>query len=178
MFDEEEFVLGLIVNTGYSVEELHDLYELNQYLNENVTERIDPLIEEYSDLWEELAAGIEEWYAGFGEEDYEAAIPTEAFSYGTIFDTIEYTTTGTFGSWFAQPEELGGLDSVTMSSEMAFDDRVGEQQEFRPRNVETQVVAYEAFIETLATQATLEVTAAIDTGDARTAYVQTAVLNH
>jgi hypothetical protein len=172
MFDEEEFVLGLIMNTEYSVSELHDLYELNQYLDTNVTERVDPLLEEYSDHWEELATEIEEWYASFGE-DYDAAIPTEAFSYGTVFDTIEYTTTGTFASWFAQPEELGGLDLVTMSPEMAFDNRVGNEQEFRPKTVETQVAAYEAFIETLATQATREVTAEIDTADARTAYVRT-----
>jgi hypothetical protein len=176
MFDEEEFVLGLIMNTEYNVEELHDLYELNQYLDDNVTERIGPLLEEYSDHWEELATEIEEWYASFGEEDYDAATPTEAFSYGTIFDTIDYTTTGTFASWFAQPEELGGLDLVTMSPEMAFDNRVGEEQEFRPKTVETQVAAYEAFIETMATQATREITAEIDTADARTAYVRTDAL--
>ncbi len=175
MFDSEQFVLGLIMNTEYDFEELHQLYELNQRLDENVTERIGPLIEEYGDLWEELATDIEEWYDSFGS-DYEAAVPTEAFSFGTIYDTIDYTTTGTFASWFAQPEELGGLGLVSMSPEMAFDNRVGEAMEWYPEKVETQVAAYESFIETMAVQARRNITATVDTGGARTAYVTTDAL--
>lgn len=175
MFDSEQFVLGLIMNTEYDFEELHNLYDMNQRLDENITESIDPLIEEYGDLWEELATDIEEWYDEMGS-DYEAAVPTEAFSYGTVYDTIDYTTTGTFASWFAQPEELGGLGLVSMSPEMAFDNRVGETVEWSPRTVETQVAAYESFIETMARQARRNITATVNTGGARTAYITTDAL--
>lgn len=176
MFDSEQFVLGLLMNTEYEYEELHQLYELNRLLERNLTEAIGPLIEDYRDVFERWATDMEEWYAEFGDDDFEATVPTEAFSYGTIYDTIQYTTTGTFGSWFAQPEELGGLNLVAMSPEMALDNRVGENMTYYPEVVETQVVAYQTFIETMATQATRTVTASVDTADADTAYVTTDAL--
>ncbi len=176
MFDAEQFVLGLLMNTEYEYEELHQLYELNRVLERNLTESVGPLIEDYRDTFEQWTTDMEEWYAEFGIDDFEASVPTEVFSYGTVYDTIQYTTTGTFGSWFATPEELGGLDLVAMSPEMALDNRVGENMTYYPEVIETQVVAYQTFIETMATQATRDVTASVDTAGTHTAYVETDAL--
>jgi hypothetical protein len=159
MFDSEQYILGLIMNTEYDTRELHDLYELNKVLGTRLDDSVGPLLEENRDAFREF----------IGTDD--ATFPDAPFSYGTIFDTINYTTTGTFGSWFATPEELGGLDLVSMSPEMSFDNRVGDQMGFIPGNVETQVAGYRTFIRTFADQATTAIEAEIVTHGRSTAYV-------
>jgi hypothetical protein len=168
MFDEERFVLGLIMNTEYDFEELHQVNELASRCGENLTESIGPLLEENADAYEQWVAELEEQ-----DEDYEATVPTEAFDYGTIFDTISYTTTGTLGSWYATPEDLGGLGLITLSPEIALNNRVIENMDYYTGVIETQIAAVETIFETTAKQATRQVTAAVNTGGARTAYVTT-----
>jgi hypothetical protein len=164
MFDSEQYILGLIMNTEYDARELHDLYELNKVLGARLEESVGPLLSENREAFREF----------IGTD--EATFPDTAFSYGTIYDTISYTTTGTFGSWFATPEELGGLDLVAMSPEMSFDNRVGETMDFVPGNVETQVAGYRTFIRTFADQATTTIEAEIATEGRSTAYVTTDAL--
>ncbi|MWG34132.1 M14 family zinc carboxypeptidase [Halomarina oriensis] len=164
MFDSEQYILGLIMNTEYDARELHDLYELNKVLGSRLEESVGPLLEENRDAFREF----------IGTDD--ATFPDTSFSYGTIYDTISYTTTGTFGSWFATPEELGGLDLVSMSPEMSFDNRVGDQMQFVPGNVETQVAGYRTFIRTFADQATTTIETEIATEGRSTAYVTTDAL--
>ncbi|WP_129114550.1 M14 family metallopeptidase [Halegenticoccus tardaugens] len=160
MFGSEEHILGLIMNTEYTYGELHDLYELNRRLDGTLEARTGPLLEDlpnresYDDL-----------------RDLYSPLPTEPFSYGTVFDTIDYTTTGTFASWFATPEELGGLDLVAISPEMALDNRAGDTQEFFPANVELHVEGYETFVETFTEQAATTVSATVDPRGRSTAYV-------
>jgi len=164
MFDSPQYILGLIMNTEYDARELHDLYELNKVLGSRLEESVGPLLSENREAFREF----------IGTDD--ATFPDTAFSYGTIYDTISYTTTGTFGSWFATPEELGGLDLVAMSPEMSFDNRVGDQMQFIPGNVETQVAGYRTFIRTFADQATTTIEAEIATEGRSTAYVTTDAL--
>ncbi len=169
------FMDGLIVNDQYDTEEFHDLYEWNR----RTQERLETALADRLDAAQDQFAALNDEYGeAFGIDNGSAVLPEpeETFTYGTILDTIAYTTTGTLISWMSQPEDQGGLGIQMMSHEMGWDNRVVGRIEFRPWLVDLQVTGYLEVIRESAEHALRDVTATIETGDATTAYVDTEAL--
>lgn len=169
------FMDGLIVNDQYDTAEFHDLYEWNRRTQDRLGGALADRLDAAKDRFEALN---DEYGEAFGIEDGSAALPEpeETYTYGTILDTIDYTTTGTLISWMSHPKGQGGLGIQMMSHEMGWDNRVLERIEFRPWLVDLQVTGYTEVIRETAAHAVRDVTATIETGDASTAYVDTEAL--
>lgn len=179
MFWSSNFIEGLIVNDQYDHGELHDIYELNRRTNSRVEDEIGTDLDDRRDRFEAL--NREYLIEGYGvpPEDadrYDTPVPEAAYEYGTIFDTIQYTTSGTLISWMSHPEEQGGLGVSMMAHEMGWDNRVFDRMVFRPWLVDLQVRGFQEAIRTVTEHAATEVTADIQTGKATTAYVETDAL--
>lgn len=169
------FMDGLIVNDQYNTAEFHDLYEWNR----RTQERLEAALADRLDAAQDQFAALNDEYGeAFGIDDGSAILPEpeETFTYGTILDTIDYTTTGTLISWMSHPEDQGGLGIQMMAHEMGWDNRVAGRIEFRPWLVGLQVTGYLEVIRETAAHAIRDVTATIRTGDATTAYVDTEAL--
>jgi hypothetical protein len=170
MFWSTDFINGLIVNDQYDTGEFHDLYEYNRLTQDRLSAALDDKLAAAQPKFEALNAAYgDEW----GFDGSSLPTPQEAFSYGTILDTIGYTTSGTLISWMSHPEEKGGLGMQIMAHEMGWDNRVFDRMTFRPWLVDLQVMGYREVIRVTAEHAVREVTAEIQTGDATTAYVET-----
>jgi hypothetical protein len=175
MFFSENFIEGLVVNDRYDHEELNDIYELNRLTNARVTEAIGEDLAARQSRFEALN---DEYLWAFGVPNPDAPAyadlfpePTAAYEYGTIYDTIQYTTSGTLISWMSQPEEKGGLGVRMMSHEMGWDNRVLDRMVFRPWLVDLQVRGYLAAIRSVAEHAGRDVTADVVTDGETTAFV-------
>ncbi|MFH5801454.1 M14 family zinc carboxypeptidase [Haladaptatus sp. CMAA 1911] len=176
MFWSSNFIEGLIVNDQYDHGELHDIYELNRRTNSRIEDEIGTDLDDRRDRFEAL--NREYLIDGYDvpPEDvdrYDTPVPEAAYEYGTIFDTIQYTTSGTLISWMSHPEEQGGLGVSMMAHEMGWDNRVFDRMVFRPWLVDLQVRGFQEAIRTVTEHAATEVTADIQTGKATTAYVET-----
>jgi hypothetical protein len=112
---DPNMIEGLVINDQFPYEELHSVYEVNERIDERVTEAIGSKIDERHDLFEEINDEIRE--NNDIPADQELPIPTEAFDYGTIYDTLQYSTTGILVSWMAQPKDQGGLGMPVMAHE-------------------------------------------------------------
>lgn len=156
-----DFVEGLLINDQFTYEELHDLYEFNRVTDERLDEALESSLDEIADLYQELS---EE-----SEEDEEPSVPDSVYDYGTVYDTLEYSTTGILVSWMAQPEEQGGLGMLAQAHEITVFPEAG----FTPDLVEFQVISYTTVIRTLAEHATNHVEATLETADQSTAVVAT-----
>lgn len=156
-----DFVEGLLINDQFTYEELHDLYEFNRVTDERLDDALESSLDEIADLYQELS---EE-----SEEDEDVSDPDSVFDYGTVYDTLEYSTTGILVSWMAQPEEQGGLGMLAQAHEITVFPEAG----FTPDFVEFQVISYMTVIRTLAEHATDHVEATLETTDRSTAVVTT-----
>lgn len=151
----DNFVLGLISQDQFDHEALHELYEMNRVIDENLEATLDP-----------------------------SPYASEAYDYSTIWDTLGYTDSGFFGDWMAHPKPLGGLGLTSMDFEMTLSNFVG-QNFYSPHLMEKQVVCYGEAIRTLASFAVQnsdtpttndQFAADIETDGNATAYVTTDAL--
>jgi len=139
----EDFVLGLISQDQYTLEEAHEVYAMCEVIKEN------------------LDAALTEWQtAGDLTEPLRDAIgnpsiplvggtpPDDAFDYATIYDTIGYTVSGAMLDWMAHPEELGGLGMTTLDFEMSFSHMAGGNV-YNPELLRMEVLGYREAIRTI-----------------------------
>ncbi|WP_323192477.1 M14 family zinc carboxypeptidase [Halostella sp. PRR32] len=161
MYGSEAFVKGLVMNGEQSPAELADLRALNERVDDVLSESIGPLIEERRDTLEDVAAGARG----------PSTVPERAYEYGTIADTIDYTTTGGLSTWAGHPLEMGGLDATTISFEMTFDNRLNRVITYHPEIVDLQVAAYRRVIESTARHAVSSPDRAVRGNDTTTGYV-------
>jgi hypothetical protein len=135
-----EFVLGLISQDQFDTRQMHELYEMCL--------SIDDTLEEALTKW--TTAG-DVRTALLGDEQYDpllfGVLPTEAFDYSTIYDTIDYTVTGAFLDWMAYPEPIG-LDLTTLDFEMSFSWAVNGNV-YNPELVEMEVRGYRTAVRTI-----------------------------
>ncbi|WP_440009415.1 M14 family metallopeptidase [Halomicrococcus sp. SG-WS-1] len=173
MFWSSDFIEGLIVNDQYDTDEFHDLYEWNRRTEHRVENALADELDAHRDRFRELNETYgNEW----GFDGSALPTPEEAYDYGTILDTIGYTTSGTLISWMSQPRDQGGLDIQMMAHEMGWDNRVLDRIPFRPWLVDLQVTGYQEVIRETAQHAVRTVTGTIETGGETTAYVDTDAL--
>ncbi|WP_137285854.1 M14 family metallopeptidase [Halorussus salinisoli] len=165
-FMSTDFINGLIVNDQYSHDQFHDLYEWNQRTQTRVDAALGDLLKEHQDDF----AALNQRY-GFSD----APVPDVAYSYGTILDTIGYTTTGTLISWMSHPEEQGGLGMQIMAHEMGWDNRVLHRRPYEPWLTNLWVVGYQEVIRATTRHAVRSVQGTIE-ADAKAAYVTTDAL--
>lgn len=158
----EDFTEGLIINDQFTYEELHSMYELNNTIDERHDEALESSLDDIADVYEQ----INEAYNEESEEEVKIPAPTSTYDYGTVYDTLEYSTTGILVSWMAQPEEQGGLGMIAQAHEVTvFGD------EFMPELVELQVISYMTVIRTFAEHAVENIEATLDTKGQSTAVV-------
>lgn len=148
MFGSENMVEGLLMNDQYGVAEQARLDDLNEALDRRLNDAIGGLLDENRDALERGADNRAPRTRG---------IPRTPYEYGTILDTIGYTTTGGFGSWLADAVEQGGVAASGISFEMALDNRNGGRMAFIPGLNEVHVAAYQACMRELAVAATRDV---------------------
>jgi hypothetical protein len=173
MFTSPDFIEGLIVNDQYDTGEYHSIYEWNRRTENRVEATLGERLDAAQDRFEALNR---EYGENGGFDGSTLPTPEEAYNYGTILDTIGYTTTGTLISWMSQPEAQGGLGVQMMAHEMGWDNRFVGRIEFRPWLVGLQVDGYLEVIRATAEHAVRDVTATIRTGNTSTAYVETDAL--
>jgi len=148
MFGSENMVEGLLMNDQYGVAEQARLDDLNEALNARLNDAIGGLLDENRDALERGAENRAPRTRG---------VPTTPYEYGTILDTIGYTTTGGFGSWLADAVDKGGIAASGISFEMALDNRNGGRMAFISGLNEVHVAAYQACMRELALAATRNV---------------------
>ncbi|UPV74874.1 peptidase M14 [Halorussus limi] len=112
MYASEHMIEGLLINDQFSVGELHDLYEVNRTTQKRLEEAIGQKVQNRQRLFEQLNAQA--------DSDEELPTPQSSFNYGTVYDTLEYSTSGILVSWMAQPVDQGGLGMKAMAHEMAY----------------------------------------------------------
>ncbi len=175
MYWSEELIFGLIVNDQYDHGEYHDLYHLNRTTKTRLESALGPLLEE-----PERQAFFEDLNERIGDEGgFDGSVlptPEGAFDYGTILDTIGYTTSGTLISWMSQPPEKGGLGITMMAHEIGWDNAILDRIPYMPELVELHVVGYQEVIRATAAHTARDVEATIETDGASTAYVETDAL--
>ncbi|MFC4406006.1 M14 family zinc carboxypeptidase [Haloarchaeobius iranensis] len=167
MFGSENLIEGLLMNDRYRPDEHAVLDELNRAVDASLDETVGPLLEENRDALEEGADR---------RAPRTARVPENPYSYGTILDTIGYTTTGGFGSWFSDALEYGGIDAMGVSFEMALDNRNQGEMAFIPGLNEVQVTAYQTCMREMVRQSALDLQGTIDAQGRSTAYVDTDAL--
>jgi hypothetical protein len=167
MFGSENMIEGLMMNDSYQPREHAKLDELNEALDASLAETVGPLLSENEAALREGANARAPRTRG---------IPRNSYAYGTILDTIGYTTTGGFGSWFSDALDRGGVDAIGVSFEMALDNRNGGGMDFIPGLNEVQVVAYRTCMREMIVNADATTDGAIDARERSTAYVDSDVL--
>ena len=167
MFGSENFVEGLLMNDQYQPEEHAKLDALNEAIDASFEETVAPLMDANEAALREGADARAPRTRGIPENPYE---------YGTILDTIGYTTTGGFGSWFSDALESGGIDATGVSFEMSLDNRNGGRMSFIPGLNEVQVVAYATCMREMVRQTARNLDGSIDAQGRSVAYVDTNVL--
>lgn len=173
MFRSTDFIKGLIVNDQYAIDEFHDLYEWNRRTETRVENALADELVAHRDEFRELN---DRYGDVWGFDGSSLPVPQEAYDYGTIFDTIGYTTTGTLISWMSHPRDQGGLGIQMMSHEMGWDNRVLDRISFRPWLIDLQITGYQEVIRETAQHAIRTVTGTIKTDGTTTAYVETDAL--
>ncbi|WP_323676247.1 M14 family zinc carboxypeptidase [Halorubellus sp. PRR65] len=167
MFGSENMVEGLLMNDSYQPVEHAKLDALNDALDDALAASVGPLLSE-----NEAALGE----GADARAPRTRGIPETSYAYGTILDTIGYTTTGGFGSWFSDAIESGGVDAMGISFEMALDNRNGGEMAFIPGLNEVHVVAYRTCMRELVRNAGATTDGTIDSKGRSTAYVDSDAL--
>ncbi len=162
MFTSENFIEGLLVNDQYDNADFHEIYEWNRQLKRRLEATLGDRLAENRERFEAL-----------NERLGASTLPSRSYDYGTIFDTIQYTTTGTLISWMSQPEATGGLGMTMMAHEMGWDNRALSRRPYLPWLTGLWVAGYQAVIRSTVEQLDSTVTATIDHGGRTTAVVPT-----
>ncbi|WP_330633127.1 M14 family zinc carboxypeptidase [Halocatena halophila] len=162
MFTSENFIEGLLVNDQYDNADFHEIYEWNRQLERRLEATLGDRLADNRERFEALNERLDA-----------STLPARSYDYGTIFDTIQYTTTGTLISWMSQPEETGGLDMTMMAHEMGWDNRALSRRPYLPWLTELWVAGYQAVIRATVEQLDSTVSATIDHGGRSTAVVTT-----
>ena len=138
-----DFVLGLISQDQYTLEEAHEVYAMCEVIKED----LDAALTE----WQSLGDATEPIREQFGNPQglYGGALPDDAFDYATIYDTIGYTVTGAMLDWMAHPTDLGGLGMTTLDFEMSFSHMAGGNV-YNPELLRMEVIGYRTAIRTIA----------------------------
>jgi hypothetical protein len=139
----EDFVLGLISQDQYTLEESHEVYAMCEVIKENLDEA---LVE-----WQTAGDLSEPLRNALGNPSIPLAggtPPDDAFDYATIYDTIGYTVSGAMLDWMAHPEDLGGLGMTTLDFEMSFSHMVGGNV-YNPELLRMEVLGYREAIRTI-----------------------------
>ncbi|QLD88490.1 hypothetical protein HWV07_05355 [Natronomonas salina] len=135
-----EFVLGLISQDQFNTRELHEVYEMCR----SIDETLETALGRWATVGDVRTQLV-------GDDQYDpvlfGVLPTEAFDYATIYDTIGYTVTGAFLDWMAHPEPVG-LDMTTLDFEMSFNHMLGGNV-YNPELFEMEVTGYRAAIRTI-----------------------------
>ncbi|ELY56818.1 peptidase M14 carboxypeptidase A [Natronococcus amylolyticus DSM 10524] len=157
MLWNSDFILGLINQIEYTQDEFHDLYEMNQVLEESLEEKLDE--------WEGLADAQEAATDDFNTDAMGfPVLPETAYDYSTIWDTIGYTITGGLIGFMGASEERGGLDMTTMAFEMAYSHMVGGNK-YEPALAEMWVEGYMESMRTMTEYALRDVDSEVATAD-------------
>lgn len=173
MYASENMIEGLLINDQFTVEELHDLYEVNRTTGMRLEQNLGPQLQNSQNLFEQLNEQT--------DEPEELPVPEQAYNYGTVYDTLEYSTSGILVSWMAQPEDQGGLGMKAMAHEMAYSNDAtprtwGPTDEFDAeisQLVDLFVVGYQTVIRTFAEHAAQNQSARIETDGESTAVATT-----
>jgi hypothetical protein len=161
MFASETMIELLSANHAYDFADATAIFDFADRLQSRLEDRVGPLLSERKPVLTEKAREMKEAF----EMDDLPPVPTDPFAAGTIYDAVNYSTTGGLVSWLALPREEGGVGARSVAFEMAFDNRVGSSVEYLPDLVGLQVVGYQTAIETLATAAVEEDDRAVDAPD-------------
>ncbi|ADJ14735.1 M14 family zinc carboxypeptidase [Halalkalicoccus jeotgali] len=139
----EQFVVSLVANAQYDHRRLAEMDLLNRAIGAELEAEIGSLEENR----EALSIGAER-YDPVREEggevpDAEAMVPESLYDFGTVYDTLGYSTTGALLGWAAHPEEAGGLGAKSIALEMAFSNTISPMRlEYSPELLDVQVGAY------------------------------------
>ncbi|WP_276261063.1 M14 family metallopeptidase [Haloglomus litoreum] len=139
----EDFVLGLISQDQYTLEEAHEVYAMCEVIKENLDEA---LVE-----WQtagDLSAPLRNALGNPSVPLAGGTPPDDAFDYATIYDTIGYTVSGAMLDWMAHPEDLGGLGMTTLDFEMSFSHMAGGNV-YNPELLRMEVLGYREAIRTI-----------------------------
>ncbi|WP_254821851.1 M14 family metallopeptidase [Haloglomus halophilum] len=139
----EDFVLGLISQDQYTLEESHEVYAMCEVIKKNLDEA---LVE-----WQTAGDLSEPLRNALGNPSIPLAggtPPDDAFDYATIYDTIGYTVSGAMLDWMAHPEDLGGLGMTTLDFEMSFSHMAGGNV-YNPELLRMEVLGYREAIRTI-----------------------------
>jgi hypothetical protein len=139
----EDFVLGLISQDQYTLEEAHEVYAMCEVIKENLDEA---LVE-----WQTAGDLTEPLRNALGNPSVPLAggtPPDDAFDYATIYDTIGYTVSGAMLDWMAHPKDLGGLGMTTLDFEMSFSHMAGGNV-YNPEILRMEVLGYREAIRTI-----------------------------
>lgn len=177
MYASEYMIEGLVINDQYTYDELHSLYEYNRTLDARLEDVLGPLLEDNRDLFAALNA--------LADSDEELPVPEEAYNYGTVYDTLEYSTSGILVSWMAQPVEQGGLGMKAMAPEIAYCNTPTPSSFAAPPDADIDVRAldqlfvagYTTVIDEMVRHAAGSVTASLETAGRKTAVVTTDALD-
>ncbi|WP_439026279.1 M14 family zinc carboxypeptidase [Haloarchaeobius sp. DT45] len=167
MFSSPTFIEGLLVNDQYDHAEFHDLDELNRIIERRLEALLTDRLAENRSRFRELNRTIR------GPSD---SVPERAYDYGTILDTIGYTTSGSLASWLSNPAEQGGLGMTMMVHEMGWDNRGESRMQFRPWLASLQVDGYQEVIRSVSQHVATAVDATIETNGRTSAFVETGSL--
>ncbi|MEM4782165.1 MAG: M14 family zinc carboxypeptidase, partial [Halalkalicoccus sp.] len=139
----EEFVLSLVANGQFDHEGLAEIERINRAIGEGIEAEIGSLEENM-----EAISLAPERYDPVREEgaelpSNEEMLPESLYDFGTIYDTIDYSTTGAFLSWAAHPESVGGLGAKSIALEMSFANTIAPmEKEYIPELAAVQTAAY------------------------------------
>jgi Zinc carboxypeptidase len=139
----EEFVVSLVANGQFDHRALAEMDRLNHAIGTGIEEEIGSLEENI----EAISLGPER-YVPVREEggdlpDAEAMVPESLYDFGTVYDTLGYSTTGALSDWAAQPEAVGGLGAKSIALEMAFSNTISPMKpEYLPELMAVQAGAY------------------------------------
>ncbi|MDL5361490.1 M14 family zinc carboxypeptidase [Halalkalicoccus sp. NIPERK01] len=146
----EQFVVSLVANGQFDHRALAEMDRLNRAIGAGIEEEIGSLEENMG----AISLGPER-YDPVREEggdlpDTEAMLPGSLYDFGTVYDALDYGTTGALLGWAAHPEEAGGLGAKSIALEMAFSNTITPMEaEYIPELVATQAGAYVGALRTM-----------------------------
>lgn len=169
----EEFVLSLVANGQFDHEQLLQIDRINRAIGAGIEAEIGTVGENV----EALSLGAHRYdpvrEEGTGLPDPEAMVPESLYDFGTVYDTIDYSTTGALLSWAAAPEAVGGLGAKSIALEIAFANAIAPMEPaYVPELVATQVGAYVGAFRAMS-RAVPGLSAPAITGEGSTAIVTT-----
>lgn len=135
----EEFVLSMVPNGRFDHARHREMDRINRMIGEGIEDEIGSL----EDNMEALSLAPDR-YDPVREEggelpSNEEMLPDSLYDFGTIYDTVGYSTTGGLLSWAAHPESTGGLGAKAIAVEMAFANSITPmEKEYLPELMDVQ----------------------------------------